>query len=693
MVLEPFHELVLKFIRNTNRPIFLTGKAGTGKTTFLRRIRADVTKSMAVVAPTAVAAINAGGVTIHSFFQVPFGPQIPAGSNEPLKQVSQEKFKVLQCLDLLIIDEISMVRADTLDYIDTVLRQVKGSIRPFGGVQLLMIGDLFQLPPVYEKDWGVLSRFYTGPYFFNSLALKKIPVITFELTQVYRQKDPGFVAILNQIRNGSVGDEALNQLNAHFDANLNDNWLKDYVTLSTHNKLVNEINQQRLTELEGEPHVFKATVTGDFPKEGYPAEEELVLKVGAQVMFIKNDSSGKKQYYNGRTARITTIGQGSVKLSFLDDGSEFEAVPESWQNVKYSLAEDEQKVNESNNGSFSQYPLRLAWAITVHKSQGLTFEKAIIDIDAAFAFGQAYVALSRCRTLEGIILKAPVRSENVRTDPEIVRFMQSAVNEAPNEQLLNDIILGAESELLMDIFDFSILTTGWDQFKIFYVANEQLSTVLQQTDNLLQKEIKAIGDRFMKKELSVFNNNQPLWSNETLKERLRNAATYFVPKLDALAAAVNDLYAQKNRDNNPVEFYDSLNHLLVSLKAKTAAFIRMPMASSGNDVISSVQEAGISFKPVYKNWNVKVLPKEKEIAHPELYKQLLNWRKAISQERKVLEHTLVSENMLRDITAKLPRSLNQLSQLKSFGDAKATDLGEPILKMIRSYLGENDLFS
>jgi len=701
MVLEPFHELVLKFIENTNRPIFLTGKAGTGKTTFLRWIRANVTKNLAVVAPTAVAAINAGGVTIHSFFQVPFGPQVPVTDHNNhsilLRQVSLEKSNILKCLDLLIIDEISMVRADTLDYIDTVLRQVKGSARPFGGVQLLMIGDLFQLPPVYEKDWPVLRNFYKGPYFFDSLAFQKFPVLTFELTQVYRQKDPVFVEILNSIRNGYANNEMLDKLNAHYNPNLNANWLKDYVTLSTHNQLVNEINQQRLMELDGEAHTFKATVTGDFPKDAYPAEEELVLKVGAQVMFIKNDSSGKKQYYNGRTGRITAMGPGNIRLTFLDDDSEFEVIPETWQNVKYALAENEQKVNEQNNGSFSQYPLRLAWAITIHKSQGLTFEKAVIDVDAAFAFGQAYVALSRCRSLEGMILKSPVRPQNIRTDPEIISFMQNAAISIPDENLLESTIRQIALEEMKDIFDFSMLTGAWRQLKTMMlngaIKNSPLSEDISKTDHSWETEIKAIGDRFIRKELGALPDDQLIWSNVPFIGRLKNAANYFLPKLNVFSEAINSFYTAVNNTNPPAEFYDSLNHLLVNLKAKTAAFVRLPIATSGRDVLSSVQEAGISYKPVYKNWNPKALPKEKEIVNPELYKQLLNWRKETSFERKIPEHTLVSENMLRDITSKLPRSLNQLSQLKSFGDAKATDLGEPILKMIRSYLGENDLFS
>ena len=701
MIANEQQELIAKFLRETNRPIFLTGKAGTGKTTFLRAVQSTITKNLAIVAPTAVAAINAGGVTIHSFFQVPFGPLAPEKDNQPadsstLKPVTHEKSKLLKCLDLLIIDEISMVRADTLDYIDSLLRQVKGSARPFGGVQLLMIGDLFQLPPVYEKDWPVLRNFYDGPYFFNSLAFKKIPLLTFELTKVYRQSDPIFIEILNGIRNGIADPEMLKKLNAQYDPDLNDQWRKDYVTLSTHNQLVNEINQVRLKELNGEAYTFKAGVKGDFPKEGYPAEEELVLKPGAQVMFIKNDSSGKKQYYNGRTASITSLSATSIMLSFLDDGSEFEVLQETWQNVKYTLAEGDQKINEANNGSFSQYPLRLAWAITIHKSQGLTFDKAIIDVAAAFAFGQTYVALSRCRTLEGMVLKAPVRPQNVKTDPQIVGFMQNAVIEPPNEALLQKSIRDFELEVLTDIFDFKVLTIGWEQLvKILMIGETNqsaISTGMQQASDLLNNEIRAIGNRFIKKELSALTDEQQLWKNKEFVSRLKKAIAYFMPKLHSFSALLDGFYTIKANASLPEYFYETLNHLLVHLKAKEAAFIRMSFASSANDILSSVQEAGVLFQPIFKNWNLKALPKEKEIINLELYQQLIKFRNEISKKRKVQEHMLISENVIREIANKIPRALNQLSQIKGFGEVKAADFGEQVLKIIRNYLGESELF-
>jgi GTPase SAR1 family protein len=537
MNLDPLLVLLLKFLGQTNKPIFLTGKAGTGKTTFLHYLKTNLSKNYAVVAPTAVAAINAGGVTINSFFQMPFGPFLPNDSNAipSSRPVSQEKMKLLQCLDLLIIDEISMVRADTLDYIDTTLRQTRGSIRPFGGVQLLMIGDLYQLPPVYQNDWTVLKNLYKGPYFFDSLVLKKMSLTTFELTQVYRQKDPVFIDILNSIRNGHVESEMLANLNANYNPSLNTNWLTDYVTLSTHNQLVNDINRLRLDELITTAYTFKATITGDFQKESYPTEEELVLKKGAQVMFIKNDSSGKKQYYNGRTARVTTIDQERIRLTFLDDKTEFDVVPEIWQSVKYSLSESEKKVTESNAGSFTQYPLKLAWAITIHKSQGLSFDKAIIDVDAAFAHGQTYVALSRCRTLEGLMLKSPVRPENISTDPLIVHFMKNAVRAIPDETLLDEATIELERDVLADVFNFSVLKDAWLAVRQFIVESESSEHKIREqvlkVDLLIKNGIAKIGKQFINQEIIVIPKEENIWYSEVIISRIRKAASFFLPKL------------------------------------------------------------------------------------------------------------------------------------------------------------------
>ncbi|TDE17137.1 HRDC domain-containing protein [Dyadobacter psychrotolerans] len=698
MVLNQLHELILKFVENTDKPIFLTGKAGTGKTTFLHHIRTTVSKNMAVVAPTAVAAINAQGVTLHSFFQIPFGPLRPSTESSadqaPLKQINQEKAKVLRNLNLLIIDEISMVRADTLDYIDSILRQVRASSRPFGGVQLLMIGDPYQLPPVYQNDWPVLSKFYSGPYFFDSLVFNKFPFLTFELTQVFRQKDPVFIDILNGVRNGKSDSSMFAKLNARRQA-VDTNVLTDYVTLSTHNKLVNDINQLRLSQLPGEAHVFKAIVSGEFPKEAFPAEEELVLKEGAFVMFIKNDTSGKKQYYNGRTGRVTSIEDRRIRITFPDDGSDIIASPEIWQNVKYALSDTDGKIKESSEGSFAQFPLRLAWAITIHKSQGLSFEKAIIDVSAAFAHGQTYVALSRCRSLEGVILNEPVKQENIFSDPLIVSFMQKALSEKPDMGLLNQTILDSDQQALLDLFDFSVLYGSWKLFQILLQTNvseeSALSDRSREVNTILTDEIVKVSNRFVKNDLSVLLTGSGIWQSDAAMDRLKKAAGYFFSILEKLGETIMLIYSEKISGDVTVDFYPGLNHLLLNLTMKKAAFDILPEASSGKDISDTLMLAGASFQPVILELNPKKRPKEIEIINPKLYEQLVAWREKIALQRGVQQYAFVSDAVLREISAKLPRSLSQLSQVKNFGEVKATDFGSELLRVIGNYLGENEL--
>lgn len=690
MKLNSLQQLIMDFIEKTDRPIFMTGKAGTGKTTFLRYIKANTTKNLAVVAPTAVAAINAGGVTINSFFQVPFGPLIPSTQTASLaelfdKKVGHEKTKLLKCLDLLIIDEISMVRADMIDYIDTVLRAVKGISKPFGGVQLLMIGDLYQLSPVFQKDWHVLRNYYTGPYFFDSLALRKTSLLTFELDEVYRQSDPIFVEILNSVRDGS-GDEALlAKLNERHLINTSSEELRDYVTLTTHNPLVKQINEQKLEALQTAAYTYIATVTDDFPKEAYPAEEELTLKVGALVMFIKNDTSGKKRYHNGRTAKITALTDNSILLNFLDDGTELEAEREIWQNVKYALSETDNKVTETNAGSFSQFPLRLAWAITIHKSQGLTFDNALIDVSAAFTHGQAYVALSRCRSLEGMVLLEKVKRENIITDKSVIGFMQTAKKNMPAAADLEQSIIHSELGILASLYDFSIMILAWNTYKT--ILSERISTDLSTTEKLLQTEIGNVGTRFLQKELQPQTTSP--WQSESLKERLQKSSAYFLAKLELLEGMLIDLHESYPMSLMDDDYYLSFNLILEQLKGKTAIFRSLPTAKDTTTLIERWKSAAIEYQAVDR-WTTTAV-KEAEIPNKALYDQLYVWRIQKGKDRNTPDYNILSEQALKDTAAKLPKTLKQLSQIKGFGEGKAFDFGDEILKMVRKYSGEGDL--
>lgn len=425
-----------EFALNTSQSFFLTGKAGTGKTTLLRNILKKTTKNTAVVAPTGVAAINAGGVTIHSMFGLPLTSFIPnndfvdlniANNRSSLKKhmrFRKEKRKLLQELDLLIIDEISMVRADLLDAIDFILQNVRQNREAFGGLQVIFIGDLFQLPPVVkEESWQLLREYYDSPFFFDSYAWKNANAFTIELLHIYRQADPLFIEILNNVRNGEVSEEDLLTLNelSYKTASSQD---KEYITLCTHNYQADSINSNELEKLSGNKLKFKAKIEGQFNENAFPAELEIELKVGAQIMFVRNDSE-QGMYYNGKLAEVISLSEQFIKVNFLENGESYTLKQELWENIHYTLDKESNEVKEEKLGSFMQYPIRLAWAITVHKSQGLTFRKAIIDLGKSFAPGQAYVALSRCTDLDGLILKTKINARNIFVDPRIVAFHEA----------------------------------------------------------------------------------------------------------------------------------------------------------------------------------------------------------------------------------------------------------------------------
>jgi hypothetical protein len=684
-------DLVIKFLEETNQTIFLTGKAGTGKTTFLHRLKTLTTKNFAVVAPTAVAAINAGGSTIHSFFQIGPGPQIPANEEPLALSISREKLLLLTRLELLVIDEISMVRADTLDHIDRLLRQVKASTQAFGGVQVLMIGDLFQLPPVWEKDWGILSKYYSGPFFFNSRVISAAGLKTFELTKIYRQKDPVFIAILNQIREGEVDAKALELLNkqrigdtAHAVGER-----ADFVTLSTHVGKVDKINRDRLSSLEAQSFTYKADVSGDFSEEAFPVERDLVLKVGAQVMFVKNDSSGKKQYYNGRTARVTFLSNTNITVTFLDDGSTIDVPRETWQNVKFALSSNAQKVDETSAGAFVQYPLRLAWAITIHKSQGLTFDKVIIDVASAFASGQTYVALSRCRSLEGILLLNEIRPENVQTSREIRDFMHRETVVPPVMNDLNAAKQARQRNLVRDVFDMSVIAFAWCLF------TAKLRQVLDEGDELRQlsdysksveAELKKRGQQFIAKEIDKATPDDQVMIT---KDRLKTAADYFHPKIMAAQQYIETAFLSKARLDHETEFYVRYNYLQSMMRSKLALLEAISCLDSSYEIQQKGQDAVVNYRPAFKNWQPKAQVKTPEITNPELYEKLLSWRKNTAEVKMVPEYSLISEKTLREIAKKIPGTYSQLALIKNFGEQRAKEYGGELIELINAHFGQS----
>ena len=447
------------FVEHTGRSIFLTGKAGTGKTTFLKAVVEKSCKRSVVVAPTGVAAINAGGMTIHSFFQLPFSPYVPGAKIESRFDFGQEKRKLIASLDLLIIDEISMVRSDLLDAIDSVLRRFRDRYKPFGGVQLLMIGDLQQLTPVVtSEDERMLAAYYDTPYFFGSKALSQIDYVTIQLEQVYRQQDETFLALLNHIREGHPSAEDLTLLNSRYRPVFFPKPEDGYIRLTTHNNIANNYNESELKKLPGRAYTYQAQIEGTFPEYSYPTAETLTLKDGAQVMFVKNDPSGEHRYYNGKIGRVTLAEDKRLEVFCPGDAAAIEVEPLEWENARYTLNEQTREIETEVLGKFSQLPLRLAWAITIHKSQGLTFEHAIIDAGLSFAPGQVYVALSRCKTLEGMQLVTPIPPHAIINDARVDSYITHQEEEA--QRSISQLPLLKDEYyryLLMELFDFKVI--------------------------------------------------------------------------------------------------------------------------------------------------------------------------------------------------------------------------------------------
>lgn len=554
---NPQLELAYNYAQYTNRSIFLTGKAGTGKTTFLKHLRAQTCKRMIVVAPTGVAAINAGGVTIHSFFQLAPGLYLPGKninraeqSNSNRYGFSKHKINILRSIDLLVIDEISMVRCDLLDAIDEVLRRYQRHSEPFGGVQLLLIGDLQQLAPVAKDDeWSILEENgYKTPYFFGSKALQQTTYTTIELTTVFRQADQIFVNLLNKVRDNQLDYAAYQLLNSRYRPGFSPKDEEGYITLTTHNAQANDINQMKLMMLPTQPEHFKAKVKGEFPETSFPTDEDLVLKVGAQVMFCKNDPSSDKLYYNGKIGRVVQFCNGQVIVECPTDDGDYQTItvgPQEWTNAKYVTNEKTGEICEEVSGTFTQIPLRTAWAITIHKSQGLTFDRCIINAGRAFSAGQVYVALSRCRTLEGMVLSTPISSSAIRTDLQVMQYNQFVSDNQPTtEQLRNDRLV-ALCDTLCTLFDFFPIAVRLRH--LLRLADEHMTRaqrtyvddlriMVAQTEEALEK----VGKLFQVQIRQLIVQAPTYEENTQLQERVKKGANYFLDK----TALIFDDYIQ-----------------------------------------------------------------------------------------------------------------------------------------------------
>ena len=564
--------LAEQFAMHTNRPLFITGKAGTGKTTFLRKLREQSPKNMAVVAPTGVAAINAGGMTIHSLFQLPVRALIPTPQSYKQlfaeQRLTQRKRNMLYHLEMLVIDEISMVRSDVLDAIDQVLRRYKyRKDKPFGGVQLVMIGDLFQLSPVVTKgdDEEAMKKYYEGPYFFQAKVMKELQPIYVELDHVFRQQDEVFVKLLNEVRENQLTSQGRKLLNARYYPRFKNTDKDFHITLTTHNRSADELNERELNRLPGEEHVFHADIKKDFPENIYPTDETLTLKVGARVMFVRNDDQKPRRFYNGKIGVITDIDDGKIFVR-CDDG-DIEVTRMIWENIRYREDEKTGKIDEEVLGTFMQYPLRLAWAVTIHKSQGLTFDKVIIDAARAFAAGQVYVALSRCRTLEGIVLSTPLDYVELDNDPSVLRYTSAQPSMEAVNQALPQARKEYELQLFSALFDFHRMLTLVDQMRKIVVEKVSFNEdSLLFVENLKPKfeEWQTVADKFRPQLTKLLLTGD----KKMLKQRLDAAVQYFLPLMTPIAKEVAQHPCRSKNKADVNDFEPLLNDLFLCLHEK-----------------------------------------------------------------------------------------------------------------------------
>ena len=597
------------FVESTGRSIFLTGKAGTGKTTFLKTIMEHSRKRPIVVAPTGVAAINAGGVTIHSFFQLPFSPYVPGAKVESKFDFGKEKRKIIASSDLLIIDEISMVRADLLDAIDAVLRRFREHGQPFGGMQLLMIGDLAQLTPVVTpEDERILKPYYDTPYFFGSKALQQIDYVTIQLTHVYRQQDESFIALLNEIREGHPSTEALSKLNSRCQPTFIPRPEEPYIRLTTHKNLASFYNESELQKLPGRSYQYRAEVKGTFPEYSYPTAETLVLKEGAQVMFVKNDPSGEHLYYNGRIGRVMEASEKRLTVYCEGDANAIEVEPLEWENTCYTLNEQTREIESEVQGTFKQLPLRLAWAITIHKSQGLTFDRAIIDANQSFAPGQVYVALSRCRTLEGLVLASPLDARAVINNERVDSYISQQEYQAERSiQQLPVLKQEYERYLLMQLFDFrAILFLEESMVRIFaeffYHSHASLKQLHDQTLIDIRQRIIDVAVKWQQK--------IQLMSIESLRDadfldRVRRSAEYFADQLRDILTKPVTLSFKVETNNKQAS--RRLNNTLPDLRQTWLArrYLLLKMAEKGYSVDKYLHEKQMSMLDALSEGDVK----------------------------------------------------------------------------------------
>ncbi len=693
------HELRLAgdFVRYTGSHVFLTGKAGTGKTTFLHQLKRSTEKRMVITAPTGVAAVNAGGVTLHSFFQLPFGPFIPGSqiheaNRQRMFRFSREKKQTIKSLDLLVIDEISMVRADLLDSVDAVLREQRRNDQPFGGVQLLMIGDLHQLSPVAKpEEWQLLKQHYDSVYFFSSHALGRTNLITIELDHIFRQSDARFIRLLNQVRDNRMDSKAIEELNQRYIANFTPEENQGYITMTTHNHGADTINRTRLDALAEKEYRFDAEVSGEFLDHAFPAPESLIVKKGAQVMFLRNDASPEKQYYNGKIGKITRISDGRIHVLCPDDPDETDVEPVVWDNIKYTLNPETMEIREEIIGRFKQFPLKPAWAITVHKSQGLTFEKAVIDVKSAFAHGQVYVALSRCKSLEGLVLSSPIPARGVETDVAVLNFVEAARQTPPSDNRLQESKISFQQHLLLACFDFQLLRNRLFSLVRLLKDNAHIIRVFGAKDmdrrkDLAQEQIFSVSEKFKRQLHTLFAAQTLPESDAHIRERAGKASQWFRDKFSLIFnEPVQNLRVETDNKELGKKISSALNHLNREIAIKLAGIKSCENGFSPSHYLRALSKAEIDFTPEKAKKSREPSYGKSDIEHEKLFEQLKDWRSKKAKEQGLAHFQILHQQVLIQIAVSLPDNPADLKKIKGIGEKTYQKYGKDLLAMVKAY--------
>ena len=596
----------LQFINQTHRSVFLTGKAGTGKTTLLREIVRSTHKNTVIVAPTGIAALNASGVTIHSMFQLPFAGFIPdhitPDFSDAVKfesrntlgrhfKMSGLKKAVIRNMELLIIDEVSMLRADLLDAIDFMMQSVRKRKVPFGGVQVLFIGDLLQLPPVIkEQEWQVLRNYYAGKFFFHSHVIRQNPPLYIELSKIYRQTDDAFISILNNLRNNRISDSDIKYLNAHVKPGFDFKTNKGYITLTTHNAKADTINSQALNDLDGKKVIFNPEIVGDFPEKIFPVDEQLQLKIGAQIMFVKNDLSFDKQYFNGKMGIVKSLSDHEILIHFPEENKTIEVEKYEWQNIRYKVNEMTKEIEEEVVGTFVHYPIKLAWAITVHKSQGLTFDKAALDVSQVFLPGQAYVALSRLRSLEGLILLSPLQMNGISNDQDVMEYSLNQATEEFLENSLQNETKNFVHHYLKTTFDWAELAQEWRNHRFSYNENSENAVksphaVWAAKNAESMAELIVPAKKFVAQLDKLFGDEN--FDFEFISNRIQAAYDYFFLPMDNLVREILWKLEEIKRVKKAKAFFDEL---MVLEEFQTNAVTRLMKARLLIKIVASGAE-------------------------------------------------------------------------------------------------------